>query len=54
MLWGVGDPVVPSTLVDQVPKYYSNYSMELIQDGGHFMMVEKPDVVIDRLHGVFR
>lgn len=54
MLWGMGDPVVPPTLIDQVPKYYSNYTMELIQDAGHFMMVEKPDVVIDRLNAVFR
>ncbi|MBS4730408.1 alpha/beta hydrolase [Mycobacterium sp. SM1] len=54
MLWGVGDPVVPSTLVDQVPKYYSNYTMELIEDGGHFLMVEKPNVVIARLKDAFR
>lgn len=54
MLWGVGDPVVPCTLADQVPKFYSNYTMELIQDGGHFLMVEKPDVVIDRLKDSFR
>ena len=51
MLWGVGDPVVPSSLVHQVPNYYSNYTMELIQDAGHFMMVEKPEVVID-LHRI--
>ncbi|ART74423.1 alpha/beta fold hydrolase [Mycolicibacterium sp. jd] len=54
MLWGVGDPVVPSSLVHQVPNYYSNYTMELIQDAGHFMMVEKPEVVIDRLKAGFR
>ncbi|MDO8309061.1 MAG: alpha/beta hydrolase [Actinomycetota bacterium] len=54
MLWGVGDPVVPAILVDQVPPYYSNYTMELIEDGGHFMMVEKPDIVIDRLKTAFR
>ncbi|MGH3555988.1 MAG: alpha/beta fold hydrolase [Mycobacterium sp.] len=54
MLWGVGDPVVPYTLAEQVPKFYSNYTMEPIQDGGHFLMVEKPDVVINRLKDSFR
>lgn len=54
MLWGAGDPVVPAMLVDQVPQYYSNYTMELIDDAGHFMMVERPDIVIDRLKGAFR
>jgi len=54
MLWGVGDPVVPPSLVSQVSKYYSNFSMELIEDCGHFMMVEKPEIVIDRITGSFR
>jgi pimeloyl-ACP methyl ester carboxylesterase len=54
ILWGVGDPVVPVTLTDQVSKYYSNYTLERIQDGGHFLMVEKPDIVIDRLTSAFR
>jgi len=54
MLWGVGDPVVPPSLVSQVSKYYSNFTMELIEDCGHFMMVEKPEIVIDRITGSFR
>ena len=52
MLWGMGDPVVPPSLVDQIPTYYANYTMQFVEDGGHFMMVEKPDVVIDQLTGV--
>ncbi|MGH8933350.1 MAG: alpha/beta fold hydrolase [Egibacteraceae bacterium] len=54
VLWGAADWVVPVSLADQLPKYYSNYTLEVIEDSGHFMMVEKPDVVIDRLKGSFR
>ncbi|WP_156296878.1 alpha/beta fold hydrolase [Mycobacterium paragordonae] len=53
ILWGQGDTVVPSVLADQLPKYYSNYTLEIIEDGGHFMMVEKPEIVIDRLTASF-
>ena len=52
-LHGMGDPVVPSTVSVDIPSYYSNYTMEYVPDGGHYMMVEKPDVVIDRIRTKF-
>lgn len=48
MLWGVADPVVPPAVAD-IEKFYSNYTMELVDDCGHFMMLERPDLVIDRI-----
>lgn len=53
MLWGVADPVVPPA-VDDIEKYYSNYTMELVDDCGHFMMLERPDLVIDRIKRDFQ
>jgi pimeloyl-ACP methyl ester carboxylesterase len=53
-LWGMGDPVVPSTTSTDIPKYYNNYTLEYVPDGGHYMMVEKPELVIDRIRRDFR
>ena len=53
-LWGMGDPVVPSTTSVDVPKYYNNYTLEYVGDAGHYMMVEKPEIVIDRIRRDFR
>jgi pimeloyl-ACP methyl ester carboxylesterase len=53
-LHGMGDPVVPSTVSVDIPGYYSNYTMEYVPDGGHYMMVEKPDIVIDRIRTNFK
>ena len=53
-LWGMGDPVVPSTTSTDIPKYYNNYTLEYVPDGGHYMMVEKPEIVIDRIRRDFR
>ena len=48
-LQGMGDPVVPSVWTDLVTPWYNNYTIEYVQDAGHFMMMEKPDLVIDRI-----
>jgi pimeloyl-ACP methyl ester carboxylesterase len=53
-LWGMGDTVVPSTTSTDIPKYYNNYTLEYVPDAGHYMMVEKPDIVIDRIRRDFR
>lgn len=52
-LQGMGDTVVPSTWTDLVPGWYSNYTMEYVPDGGHFLMMERPDVVVDRIRRAF-
>jgi pimeloyl-ACP methyl ester carboxylesterase len=48
-LHGMGDTVVPSVWSDQVTNWYNNYTIEYVPDGGHFLMFEKPDIVIDRI-----
>lgn len=48
-LQGMGDTVVPSVWTDLVPQWYNNYSIEYVPDSGHFMMMERPDLVIDRI-----
>lgn len=52
-LSGMGDTVVRSTWTDLVAAWYKNYTIEYIPDGGHFLMVEKPDLVIDRIRTAF-
>ena len=39
----------PSVWTDQVTNWYNNYTIEYVPDGGHFLMMEKPDLVIDRI-----
>lgn len=53
-LHGMGDPVVPSTVSVDIPRYYTNYTMDYIPDCGHYAMVEKPEIVIDQVRTNFR
>jgi pimeloyl-ACP methyl ester carboxylesterase len=48
-LAGMGDTVVPSIWTDQVTNWYNNYTIEYVPDGGHFLMMEKPEIVVDRI-----
>ena len=52
-LQGMGDTVVPSAWTDLVAGWYNNYSIEYVPDGGHFLMFEKPDLVVDRIKKAF-
>jgi pimeloyl-ACP methyl ester carboxylesterase len=52
-LWGMGDTVVPSSTSPDIPQYYNNYTMEYVPDAGHFMMVEKPELVISTVRKTF-
>jgi len=52
-LQGMGDTVVPSVWTDLVAGWYNNYTIEYVPDGGHFLMFEKPELVVDRLKKVF-
>jgi len=52
ILWGMGDTVIPSVWSDLVPQWHNNYTIEYVPDGGHFLMMEKPDVVIDRIRAM--
>jgi pimeloyl-ACP methyl ester carboxylesterase len=48
-LAGMGDTVVRSIWTDQVTNWYNNYTIEYVPDGGHFLMMEKPELVVDRI-----
>lgn len=48
-LQGMGDTVVPSVWTDIHTLWYNNYTIEYVKDAGHFMMMERPDIVIDRI-----
>jgi pimeloyl-ACP methyl ester carboxylesterase len=49
----MGDTVVPSIWTDLVAGWYNNYTIEYVADGGHFLMVEKPELVVDRIKKAF-
>lgn len=52
-IWGCADPVVPPSNSPDIPQYYNNYTMEYVADAGHYMMVEKPELVISRAREIF-
>ena len=52
-LWGMGDPVVPSTTSNLIPQWYNNYTIEFFPESGHFMMAETPEIVVDRIRTAF-
>lgn len=48
-LQGMNDPVVPSVWTDLVADWYNAYTIDYVPDSGHFMMMERPDIVIDHI-----
>jgi pimeloyl-ACP methyl ester carboxylesterase len=50
---GMSDPVVPSIWTDQVTLWYNDYTIEYVENGGHFLMREKPEYINRRLKEVF-
>jgi pimeloyl-ACP methyl ester carboxylesterase len=48
-LAGTGDTVVRSIWTDRETNWYNNYTIEYVPDGGHFLMMEKPEIVVDRI-----
>jgi pimeloyl-ACP methyl ester carboxylesterase len=52
-LQGMGDTVVPSVWTNLVADWYNNYTIEYVPDGGHFLMIEKPELVVDRIRKSF-
>ena len=52
-LQGMDDPLIPSTWTDLVASWYNNYTIEYVPGGGHFLMFEKPELVIDRIKKAF-
>jgi pimeloyl-ACP methyl ester carboxylesterase len=52
-LQGMGDTVVPSVWTNLVAGWYNNYTIEYVPDGGHFLMIEKSELVVDRIKKSF-
>ncbi len=52
-LQGMGDTVVPSLWTNLVADWYNNYTIEYVPDGGHFLMAEKPELVVERIRKAF-
>jgi pimeloyl-ACP methyl ester carboxylesterase len=52
-LQGMGDTVVPSVWTNLVADWYNHYTIEYVPDGGHFLMIEKPELVVDRIRKSF-
>ncbi|MFV0461474.1 MAG: alpha/beta fold hydrolase [Actinomycetales bacterium] len=49
VLWAADDPAVPPSGSEQLPRFYSNYTLDIIPECGHFVMIEKPDVVLEKV-----
>jgi len=53
VLWGLSDPAVPPAGAARLPDFYTNYTVEEIEDCGHFVMIERPDLVISTVVSSF-
>lgn len=45
VLWSEGDPSVPASGSEHLPDLYSNYTLDMIPGGGHFIMLDQPEVI---------
>jgi pimeloyl-ACP methyl ester carboxylesterase len=52
-LQGLADPCIPSKWSDLVTRWYTNFSMEYVAEAGHFLMLEKPELLNERLRKFF-
>lgn len=48
-LQGMADPCIPSKWSDLVTRWYTNFSIEYVADAGHFLILEKADLLNDRV-----
>jgi pimeloyl-ACP methyl ester carboxylesterase len=53
LFWGEADPAVPPSGAEFLPEFYSNYTLEIIEECGHFGMIEKPELLVDRIKRSF-
>ena len=52
-LWGRHDPVIKAEWVDRIPDYFSNATVEIAEDAGHFVHYEAPALAADRITTFF-
>ena len=48
-LQGMNDPIAPAAWTDLVGRWYTDFTIEYVDDAGHFLMCEKPGIVNSRL-----
>jgi pimeloyl-ACP methyl ester carboxylesterase len=48
-LTGTQDPVITPDLLDGYAKHISDFEVELVDDVGHWIVEQRPDLVLDRL-----
>lgn len=52
-LFGTNDGAIPKGLLDGVEDHAENLTMEWVEDSGHFICDEKPELVADRARALF-
>ena len=45
ILWGDSDAVLPLAWSDKLPDFFSNLTFRKVEQAGHFLMREKPELV---------
>ena len=49
VLWGDSDAVLPFAWSDKLPDFFPNLTFRKVEQAGHFLMREKPDLVNDAI-----
>jgi pimeloyl-ACP methyl ester carboxylesterase len=52
-LWGAHDPVLRYDFSDKLDEYFSDFTLEPAQEGGHFAHFEVPELANQRMHAFF-
>jgi len=50
VLWGMGDSALPPELIDGLEDYIPQLTLKTVPDATHWIVHEKPQLVIDTLH----
>ncbi len=53
-LSGTADPVLTPDLIDGYAEHISDFEVELVDGVGHWIVEQRPDLVLDRLRAFFR
>lgn len=53
-LTGTQDPVVTAALTDGYADHISDFEVELVDDVGHWIVAQRPDLVLDRLRAFLK
>jgi pimeloyl-ACP methyl ester carboxylesterase len=53
-LSGTADPVITPDLLDGYAKHISDFEVELVDGVGHWIVEQRPDLVLDRLRAFLK